>query len=168
MKTKIIRKVGLLLGATVLLSTLYGCGSRPRSSAVQAPNPRIHANLPGERQALLRVASELIGSPYRYGGNTPRGFDCSGLVQFSHREIGIKVPRTASTQWTRARIPNRQDLVPGDLLFFNIDAGKNRHVAIYEGDGVFIHAPSSGKRVSRSSLDNPFWRDRYIGARTFL
>ena len=58
--------------------------------------------------------------------------------------------------------------MPGDLLFFAIDRQKERHVGIYEGEGLFIHAPSSGKRVSRASLDNPYWRDRLIARRTFL
>jgi cell wall-associated NlpC family hydrolase len=89
-------------------------------------------------------------------------------VQYSHREAGIQVPRTTGLQWQHARTPRRENLVPGDLLFFRMGTAKSRHVGIYAGDGVFIHAPSSGKRVGRASMDNPFWRRRLIGAKTFL
>ncbi|MDJ0740387.1 MAG: C40 family peptidase [Gammaproteobacteria bacterium] len=120
------------------------------------------------RAELLRIAANQIGTPYRYGGNDRRGFDCSGLVQYTHRHIGVAVPRTTAQQWSRARTPDRRHLLPGDLVFFDIGGRSGRHVGIYEGGGVFIHAPSSGKRVSRASLDNPYWRRRMIGARTFL
>jgi cell wall-associated NlpC family hydrolase len=89
-------------------------------------------------------------------------------VQYTHRQVGIDVPRTTGSQLAQARIPERQHLLPGDLLFFHIDVQKIRHVAIYEGDGVFIHAPSSGKHVSRASLENPFWSRRLVATRTFL
>lgn len=147
---------------------LGGCQSSPRygasvSEATTAQHPGADA-----RSALVRVAADQIGTPYRYGGNSRRGFDCSGLVHYAHRQIGVQVPRTTHQQWRGADVPRRRHLVPGDLLFFSLNGGKGRHVGIYEGGGVFIHAPSSGKRVSRASLDNPYWRKRMIGARTFL
>jgi cell wall-associated NlpC family hydrolase len=110
----------------------------------------------------------MIGTPYRYGGKNRSGFDCSGLVQYAHSSAGVDVPRTTASQLAQARVPDRRNLLPGDLLFFEINGQKGRHVGIYEGDGVFIHAPSSGKRVSRASLDNPFWRKRLVATRTFL
>ena len=121
-----------------------------------------------QRREVVRVASQQIGAPYLYGGNSRVGFDCSGLVQYSHREAGIEVPRTTGLQWRHGRTPRREHLVPGDLLFFRMGAGKGRHVGIYAGKGTFIHAPSSGKRVGRASMDNPFWQRRLIGAKTFL
>ena len=157
----------ILLLAALGAPWLGGCGSVP--SASSAPS---HTAAPGvtsaSRTALIRAAAGQIGTPYRYGGNTRRGFDCSGLVQYAHRQIGVDVPRTTRQQWSRAQQPGRRHLIPGDLVFFALDGNKSRHVGIYEGAGVFIHAPSSGKRVSRASLDNPFWRNRLIGARTFL
>jgi cell wall-associated NlpC family hydrolase len=117
---------------------------------------------------VVRNAAEQIGTPYRYGGNNRSGFDCSGLVQYAHDRAGIRVPRTTAAQWRRARTPARRHMLPGDLLFFHIDDRKNRHVAIYEGGGVFIHAPSSGKAVSRASLDNPYWRGRLVEVKSFL
>lgn len=164
---------------TALLCALAGAGLSVLVGACAAPHR--HDTLPLQtrqdlppapvsraRADLIRVTARQIGAPYRCGGNTRRGFDCSGLVQFVHRQVGIGIPRTAEEQWSQARIPRRRHLVPGDLLFFAIDGDKLRHVGIYEGGGVFIHAPSSGKQVSRASLDNPYWQRRMIGARTFL
>ncbi|MCB1801681.1 MAG: C40 family peptidase [Gammaproteobacteria bacterium] len=126
------------------------------------------APVSAQRANLIRVTARQIGTPYQYGGNGRRGFDCSGLVQYVHRAVGIDVPRTADEQWRHSRTPRRRHLVPGDLVFFAIDGSKTSHVGVYEGGGRFIHAPSSGKRVSRASLDNPYWRERMVGARTFL
>lgn len=120
------------------------------------------------RHEVIRSAGQLIGTPYRYGGNNPGGFDCSGLVQYTHRMAGVDVPRTTAAQLAQARVPERRTLLPGDLLFFEIDWQKSRHVGIYEGDGTFIHAPSSGKRVSRASLRNPYWNSRLIATKTFM
>ena len=117
---------------------------------------------------MVSTAEQLIGTPYRYGGNTRAGFDCSGLVQYTHRKAGVQVPRTTASQLAQSRAPERPNLLPGDLVFFKIDWQKSRHVGIYEGDGVFIHAPSSGKQVSRASLKNPYWNKRLIATRTFL
>ena len=155
----------VLLLMVLGLPWLGGCQSVPSAGSA---GPHAAATTSASRAELLRVAAGQIGTPYRYGGNTRRGFDCSGLVQYAHRQIGIDVPRTTRDQWSRAQRPERRHLIPGDLVFFALDGNKSRHVGIYEGGGVFIHAPSSGKRVSRASLDNPFWRNRLIGTRTFL
>jgi cell wall-associated NlpC family hydrolase len=155
----------------VALSSLWlgGCQSVPSAADTSAPAYTTKGYVPSPpRAALIRAAAGQIGTPYRYGGNNRRGFDCSGLVQYAHRQIGIDVPRTTRQQWSQAQQPERRHLIPGDLVFFALDGNKSRHVGIYEGGGVFIHAPSSGKRVSRASLDNPFWRQRLLGARTFL
>ena len=157
----------LIMLISLSLSWLTGCQSVPTAPSTPSyakPQPAAQ----DARTELLRIAAAQIGAPYRYGGNTQRGFDCSGLVQYTHSRIGVDVPRTTRQQWVHARAPDRRHLIPGDLVFFALDGNKTRHVGIYEGGGVFIHAPSSGKRVSRASLDNPFWQKRMIGARTFL
>lgn len=163
------RRAAACRGALLLLLAviLGACARAPSTPGAPAPGPW-DATAGGDRERLLAVARRQLGTPYRYGGSAPGGFDCSGLVQFAHRQVGIAVPRTARAQWRRARVPNRRHLLPGDLLFFEIGPRKRRHVAIYEGHGRFIHAPSSGKTVSRASLDNPFWRTRLLGKRTFL
>ena len=160
-----ILRSALLAAAAAL--TLNGCGTSPRTgpSVVGAYTPE---QVSAARNKVVRTAEQLIGTPYRYGGNNRKGFDCSGLVQYTHRKVGVKVPRTTGSQWDQARVPQRRNLLPGDLLFFNIGIRKTRHVGIYEGDGIFIHAPSSGKRVSRASLENPYWGSRLVAAKTFL
>lgn len=148
-------------------ATLVGCGTSPVSGPTYTGDSGHQAVSP-TRHEVVRVAGQMIGTPYRYGGNNRKGFDCSGLVQYAYRKAGVDVPRTTASQLAQARVPERRNLLPGDLLFFEIDWQKNRHVGIYEGDGVFIHAPSTGKRVSRASLDNPFWGKRLVATRTFL
>lgn len=144
---------------------LAGCGSAPVDR--EGDNGKVRG-ISDARAELLRVAERQIGAPYRYGGTTPSGFDCSGLVHYSHRKIGVAVPRTTRAQWRRGRNIVGGDVVPGDLLFFRIRSDKALHVGIYAGQGRFIHAPSTGKRVSRSSLKDPYWRDRLIGGKTFF
>lgn len=156
---RILPAVGLLL--------LNACASPP-PQRTPGPVPPAAAERAAERELLIRAARDAIGAPYRYGGNTPAGFDCSGLVQYAHGRLGIDVPRTTHAQWQAAMPPARPYLVPGDLLFFEIGRAKTRHVGIYEGGGLFIHAPSSGRPVGRASLDNPYWRTRLVGTRSFL
>lgn len=113
--------------------------------------------------AALNVARSLIGTSYRYGGSDPRGFDCSGLVQYCFRQAGISLPRTSSDIFRLSQLVNPQDVQPGDLVFFAITPDKVSHVGIYADDGHFIHAPSSGKGVSYAKLTDPYWRKRLIG-----
>jgi peptidoglycan DL-endopeptidase CwlO len=113
-----------------------------------------------------REAAKYLGVPYVWGGTTPHGFDCSGLVQYSYRQIGISIPRTSRDQFTIGQfIPrSRKDLLePGDLVFFGYDGDASRihHVGMYVGGGTFIHAPSSGDHVKYSSLSS---RGDYVGA----
>jgi murein DD-endopeptidase len=120
------------------------------------------ARVDGDRVAAERAAShavKMLGKPYRYGGMSPAGgFDCSGLVQFSFRQAGVAVPRSTKLQ-LRASAPVRgAQLRRGDLLFFDQDGKKKSHVAIYVGDGRFVHAPSSGKQVRADRLDSPYWK----------
>jgi murein DD-endopeptidase len=121
-----------------------------------------------DRGALVaREAAQLIGTPYRYGGNDLQGFDCSGLVFYTHDKRGIEVPRTADEQ-SRAATPVSTDaLAPGDLIFFRIRSRKVDHVGIYTGDGRFVHAPSTGQVVSMAYLDDPYYRRHMIGAGRF-
>jgi cell wall-associated NlpC family hydrolase len=116
---------------------------------------------PAERDPAQRAAqhaAQMAGKPYRYGGSSPAGFDCSGLVQFSYRQAGIRLPRSTQAQRRASRLVNAAKLKPGDLLFFHHDRKRNSHVGIYVGRGRFVHAPSSGKKVRSDRLDAPYWR----------
>jgi cell wall-associated NlpC family hydrolase len=107
----------------------------------------------------------MVGKPYRYGGSSPAGFDCSGLVQFSYRHAGIALPRSTDQQRSISRAVKLADLRRGDLLFFNQEGKKYGHLGIYLGEGKFIHAPSSGKAVRSDRLDSPYWKKHLSEAR---
>lgn len=148
------------LCAVVLLAMLgQGC-------ATTAP-PSVTVSESDYANPVVAAAAGVVGAPYRYGGNTPRGFDCSGLVHYAHRRAGIPVPRTTQAQVRRARPVSIAQLRAGDLLFFELDGRKVSHVGIYAGEGRFIHAPSTGKKVSYASLGSPFWSSRLRGAGRF-
>ena len=115
-------------------------------------------------EAVLLAARSRIGAPYRYGGAGPDAFDCSGLVAYAHRQLGVAVPRTAAQQFAAAMPVPRSELRPGDLVFFRLDSRQVSHVGIYAGDNRFVHAPQSGGHVRMASLDDDYFRDRYAGA----
>ena len=118
----------------------------------------------GPGPAALRVAETRIGSPYRYGGAGPDVFDCSGLVSYAYSSVGIRLPRTAAQQYSAVKPVPRDDLEPGDLVFFRVDGKAVGHVGIYAGDGRFVDAPQTGGRVRVARLDDPWYRERYVGA----
>ena len=118
-------------------------------------------------RALLLAAESRIGTPYAYGGAGPDAFDCSGLVTYAHRQLGINVPRTAAEQFAAATPVPRRDLRPGDLVFFRLDGRGVSHVGIYAGDNRFVHAPQSGGHVRVASLEDEWYRQRYAGAGRF-
>ncbi len=136
----------------VLLAACGGNANFKPQSAVAGPG-----------QQAATVALEQVGVPYRYGGSTPNGFDCSGLVQYAYSRAGLNVPRTTGQLWSAAKPVEPQDLAAGDVLFFSIE-GKMSHVGMYLGERRFVHAPQSGRSVSVASLDAPFYRSALIRA----
>lgn len=128
-----------------------------------ASNPAATSSSPsagkGERAAM--IALDQVGTPYRYGGATPRGFDCSGLVQYSYSRAGVTVPRTTGQLWAASRTVGSEELRAGDILFFSIE-GKMSHVGMYLGERRFVHAPQSGRNVSVGSLESPFYKAALI------
>ena len=114
------------------------------------------------QEALVKV-----GVRYKFGGTSPEtGFDCSGLVAYVfERAWGISVPRRTDQQRTVGRAVKQADLQPGDLVFYNTRNRPFSHVGIYLGDGNFVHSPRPGQRVRVESVDNPYWRARFNGAR---
>jgi peptidoglycan DL-endopeptidase CwlO len=115
--------------------------------------------------AIVASALEYRGVPYRNGGSTPDGFDCSGLVQWVFARHGIRLPREVHDQFRVGREVEREDVQPGDLLFFDTLSGGASHVGIALGGDQFVHAPSSRGvvRVERLSID--YWKKRWLGAR---
>jgi cell wall-associated NlpC family hydrolase len=154
--------------AAVVLS---GCASSaPRSSGSETPSTvRSADRVEADRvEADLRASADRWeGVPHRWGGTSRRGVDCSGLVQNMYSEVfGVQVPRTTDQQSRVGTEVRRQNLQPGDLVFFRLDR-KKRHVGIYLSDGEFVHASaSSGVRIS--PLDRSYWNDRWWQARRIV
>jgi cell wall-associated NlpC family hydrolase len=164
--------------ALALALGLAGCGEPERvrpttppqrtwsTATPQATTPQD----PAAANAVLMRALGLVGTPYRYGGNTPEsGFDCSGLVNYVFRDmLDLRLPRTsrelAAMQGPRIA-PDR--LAPADLVFFG-SGGEVSHVGIYVGEGRFVHAPRTGGTVRLDRLDGAWWRDHYTGAKRVL
>lgn len=120
-------------------------------------------------QRVIRTATSLLGTPYRFGGTTPAGFDCSGYVAYVFRHAaGMDLPRRSIDQvrWGRPIAPLAMQ--PGDLVSFRIDREQALHVGIYLGAGRFIHAPSTRGAVNIQSLGLEYWRTRFLGARRVL
>lgn len=134
---------------------------RPTASRIgsDAALPTDAASSLGENVALL--AQELIGAPYVYGGSDPRGFDCSGLVYYTYRQTGVNVPRTSQEQFKAARKIALTQANEGDLVFFQ-DQAKLSHVGIYLGEGMFVHAPETGRQVSIESLNAPYYQQHLV------
>jgi cell wall-associated NlpC family hydrolase len=143
------------LSAALLLVLVAGCAS---TSNVPVADPAS-----ADRAALY--ALKMVGKPYKYGGSSPAGFDCSGLVQYSYKQAGVKLPRETGDQLRASTPLQGSHLRRGDLLFFDQEGRKKSHVGIYLGDGKFVHAPSSGKRVRTDRIDSPYWKKHLSEAR---
>lgn len=151
----------VLLGAL-----LAGCGTPPRVAPPPGDAVTNVAPAPPADPRHLQVvfsAMQQVGVPYRYGGATPTGFDCSGLVQYVFANAGLSLPRTAADQRATATPVPLEAATAGDLLFFR-DGGTTSHVAIYVGQGRFIHAPRSGRTVSLDTFADTYWRSHFAGA----
>ncbi len=166
-KLKKLRKTLVLAGAISVAActtnpriTLSGSGSGVSSSASVGSKP--------SNQALqfVKHAQQHIGVPYLLGGVKPEeGFDCSGLVLYAANKVGLNnVPRTSSEQAQIGMSVSRNNLAPGDLLFFNTQGSGISHVAIYKGKGEFIHSPTSGAKVRVESLNVKYWSSRFVKA----
>ncbi|MBS4151002.1 C40 family peptidase [Pseudomonadota bacterium DY0742] len=154
----------------LLAALLTACAGR---SPVLEPSgvPPEPVSATAANDVLFRALG-LVGTPYRYGGNTPgSGFDCSGLIGYVYRDAaGLALPRTTQ-QMSQAQGANvrREALQAGDLVFFATSGGRRvSHAGIYVGEGRFVHAPSSGGTVRLDSLGNRYWNKTYLGAKRVL
>jgi len=122
----------------------------------------------GRLEQVVKSAMGLLGTPYRWGGTGPDGFDCSGLVSYVFRNaLGIELPRVSQEMAAKSDaklIHDRDELNPGDLVFFGM-RGRVNHVGIYVGSGQFLHAPSRGKDVRVDSMVSGYWSNRFMQAR---
>ncbi len=157
---RIIRICALII---TMLGLVSACSSTPRSGDVGLVPAAGAANGPAVGEIAAAVALDQVGVPYRYGGSSPTGFDCSGLVQYSYSRAGKRVARTTGQLWSSTTAVPRSELRIGDVLFFNID-GKMSHVGLYLGERRFVHAPASGRAVSVASLDAPYYEAAFLRA----
>lgn len=120
------------------------------------------------RDNVVSYAKEQLGVPYRFGGTTPSGFDCSGFIRYVMNQVGVSMPRTANEQYNTGTAIAKSDLKKGDLVFFETYKPGPSHSGIYVGDGKFIHA-SSSRGISISSVNDPYyWGSRYLGAKRVI
>jgi murein DD-endopeptidase len=146
----------------VSLCLISACASTPSERDVLLTET-ITPSAFGDEVAVRAIAQ--VGKPYRYGGADLDGFDCSGLVFFIHRELGVTVPRTAAEQYAASQPVNVRSLEPGDLLFFRTSSRKRvTHVGIYAGGGRFIHAPQTGRDIELRDLSDQYYGPRLVGA----
>jgi len=144
------------------------------AKALEIPSPAGSA-APEEPKAvepmkdrLLRVAQRMLSVPYRFGGTTLWGLDCSGFVQKAFAFLNLDLPRSAREQFGKGTAVEKADLSPGDLVFFRTYAKYPSHVGIYLGDNRFVHASAGERKVTIDSLDRPYYLKRYIGAKRLL
>jgi cell wall-associated NlpC family hydrolase len=126
------------------------------------------ASISPRRKKIVRTALSLEGVPYRSGGSSPRGFDCSGLTMYTYKKNGVAITRTAEGQYLESRHVSKSRMKAGDLVFFVISGRNVSHVGIYIGGDQFVHAPSTGKAVTVEELDNPYWKPKLVGAGSYL
>ncbi|MEP4546650.1 MAG: C40 family peptidase [Saccharospirillum sp.] len=173
-----LRNLMLITTASLLLAGCAGYQSYEAGTVSQQPAATgTHASRPGNTtdptgqsavtSQLQRVYQRYQGTPYRYGGTTPAGFDCSGFIVTAYREgLNRTVPRTTDMMLSEGQFVRRDQLREGDIVFFRI-GGKEQHAGIYLGDNRFIHSATS-VGVTESSLGNAYWQQRYSQARRFL
>jgi cell wall-associated NlpC family hydrolase len=157
---------------TFIVVFIYGCASyTPTTTANDAESAKqedrnLDYNYNGATtgKQIVATAKSLLGTPYLLGGSTPQGFDCSGLVYYSYQSLGMQVPRTTKQLANQATVLKKNEILPGDLLFFQTSGRKISHVGIYAGESQFIHAPKSGKSVSYANIEEPYWRKRLVKA----
>lgn len=164
-------RMGLVTLVSLIL-LISGCSSQPNrqasSSVPMMPPSSTSFSTDEARQIVVEKTIAQLGKPYKLSGNSPsEGFDCSGLVFYTHLNAGKIVPRRAEEQFTSVKQSHK--ILPGDLVFFTTDSRGRRvdHVGIYIGQNTFIHAPGKGKPVSTAKITDDYWQKRLVGAGTY-
>jgi cell wall-associated NlpC family hydrolase len=157
-----IRATIVLLAALASACASSGGTPRPFPGSVRAPVPDTTG---ADRQTLVEDALALRGTPYRWGGSDPSGFDCSGFVQYVFARHGVSLPRETSEQFRVGRNIKRSEMQPGDLVFFSTVAKGASHVGLVISEGQFVHAPSERGVVRVDRVDTRYWSLRFVGAR---
>jgi cell wall-associated NlpC family hydrolase len=177
---RLLLVAGLLAGA----GGLSACASGTAVAARPEPFPGLRASNEPDRDAgpapaaatpvgpmaaaVLETALELRGVPYRFGGEDPGGFDCSGFVRYVFEQHAVALPRTVTEQYLVGRDVGDDAIRAGDLIFFSTVAPGASHVGIAIDPETFVHAPGSGSVVRLERLDTPYWRTRLVGVKRLV
>jgi cell wall-associated NlpC family hydrolase len=163
--------VTLLIISTIISACSQLPTRRPTESNVPSTQTGQQPPVPAtstQRHTVVSSAYQALGTPYRYGGTTANGFDCSGLTRHVYLASGITIPRTAGQQRDLSKTISSYSLLkPGDLIFFKTGR-KTNHVGVFTGNGEFIHASTSRKRVIKAKLDTPYWRKHFVKFGTYI
>lgn len=158
------------LGALVIMSTaavgcLSGRGVRPEPFPRPSAPEEASSSSTSVRDSLVITATDLAGTPYRQGGDTLMGFDCSGFTRYVFSQYGVTLPRLTRDQYRVGRPIAAEDVRPGDLVFFTTVTPGASHVGVAVGRDQFVHAPSARGVVRVERLTERYWARRYLGAR---
>ena len=157
------------IGLVISVLGLTGCS--PTSNIAQDSSQYRQYNyqsLSSQRQKMMKTAYQSLGSRYKWAGKNPReGFDCSGLMHYTYLQSGLNIPRTAAQQRQASRTISKNQLMPGDMIFFKTGK-RTEHVGIYTGGGEFIHASTSRKRVVKDKLQYKYWQKNFVKYGSFL
>jgi len=147
---------GRKLAVVLACLWLAACASAPVQQGTPATDP--------VKARAVEVALQMEGQPYRWGGESPSGFDCSGLVQYAYEQAGVSVPRTTRLLYHNVRRQYLDRLEPGDLIFFSLKSARPSHVGIYIGDGRFIHALNPDYPVRIDDISDSYWSRHIVRA----
>lgn len=140
----------------------------PTAAPVQTPKPQTAASNP-KAQSIISMAESFLGTPYLWGGTTPAGFDCSGFVQYVYNHNGYNITRTTYTQWDNDGVfVSRDELQPGDLIYFGTEANSPSHVGMYVGNGEMIHAPHTGDVIKYANITSGYYYNNFMGAKRMI
>lgn len=160
-----------ILFLIALLIVISSCSSTKVTSNPSSSASTHHSQLAPKVQKLLTTAESYLGTPYRYGGESRSGMDCSGFVDVAFSSIGLQLPRVSREQAKAGKAISLRHVVPGDLLFFTTSGSRINHVGIVHhiehGTIFFIHA-STSRGVIISSLSNAYWQKAFKTARRVL
>ncbi len=138
------------------------------AACTSAPVKPVTGYTPAIGEKAAKTAVSMVGRPYKFKGDSPEGFDCSGLVQYSYLSAGLEVPHGTGALRRVAKPVALKSVQKGDLLFFNERGKKGSHVGIFLGGSLFVHAPSTGGKVRKESLEDPYWKKSFHEARRFM